>query len=871
MAQSRNRKGTGARKRSSSGANRSAQNAARGRAAADERARIRLEITAIALIAVGAFLLFALFSSATGVVGAGLDNILSGLFGPMAKALPFFLIAYGVLLVIGMIRGADLKRSILIAVIFIMFCALLAGRFIEVTDGVAAIAGSGDLALVFSRSAAGSGGGVVGTYIALGLVSLIGKPGLYILCIALICISGILLAGMSLAMATRVVREKTLSAREERQHRLEERRELYAEDSEDFQGRAASPRRGSFGQGAIQIPTFLGGGKSGEAGKDKQQNILDAVKNDATYGDHTKARGLEIEDTNIPFIPDEPVKVAPPRSVLATAGADLGKRPEGSMKYGLGQDDANYKLPPIDLLPKGAGKTISENPKRLEANAAKLEQALRDFGVEARVLKVTVGPTVTRYEVEPDIGVKIQSIKSLEPDLALKMGVNAVRVIAMADKSVLGIEARNENTSIVPLRDMIDSDEFRSMKSKISFALGKTTSGKRIIVDLGKMPHLLIAGRTGAGKSVCINSILLSILYRAKPSEVKLILIDPKIVELDSYNDLPHLLVPVITEPERAGTALSFAVSNMEDRYRKFKDNQVNELEMFNAKMRKEGRTDEILPYIVIVIDELNDLMSVAREKVETPIVRIAQKARAAGIHLIVATQNPVVSCLTGMIKNNIPARIAFAVMSNTASRVILDTQGAELLSGAGDMLFAPAGPQELIRIQGAYIPPASPDIKKVVDYVKKQMDPDYSTEAMVQMNEPATGRLTDDEDEFFMEAVEMLAQSRTEPKQVSVSMLQRRFRIGYNRAARLVDMMEERGIVAASDGTNKPRRLIISEAQLAGFLSSAGQPDYEQDLFEQTEFETDPYEEDEEDGVTFDSLETLDQQTVDWDTEDEF
>jgi len=838
LAKRRSRGNPGTRKRNSSVS------------VTEEKARIRLEIISITLIAVGAFLIFALFTQASGVVGEGLDKVLSGLFGPMAGALPFFLIGYGVLLIIGRLRGANMRRSFLIAAVFILFCILLAGTFIEVVNGNVRITIGDEVGLVFSNSAAGSGGGVVGVYIAKGLVGLIGKAGLYILCIALICISCILLAGMSMAMATRKVREKTLSAREERQKRLEERRAIYDEYSAHPGDFTPDPKSGAFKQGSFQVPSFLGGLKDGETGPNKQQNIINAVKNDETYGDHTKARGLEIEDTNLPFVTDGPKQAAPQRSVLAGSDASLGKRPTGAMQYGTSHDDSNYTLPSVELLPKGKVKSSGENPTVLKANAAKLEQALRDFGVEARVLKVTVGPTVTRYEVEPDIGVKIQSIKSLEPDLALKMGVRAVRVIAMADKSVIGVEARNANTSIVPLRDMIDCDEFRDMRSKTGIVLGKTTSGKRIIVDLQDMPHLLIAGRTGAGKSVCINSILLSILYRAKPSEVKLILIDPKIVELNSYNDLPHLLVPVVTDPERAGAALSYAVSNMEDRYKKFKDNGVNELELFNAKMRKEGRVDETLPQIVIVIDELNDLMSVAREKVETPIVRIAQKARAAGIHLIVATQNPVVTCLTGMIKNNIPARIAFSVTSNSASRVILDTPGAELLGGTGDMLFAPGGPQDLIRIQGAYTGPD--DVTKVVNYVKKQMDPDYSTEIMTQVNATMSGNLTDEEDEFFIEAVEMLAQSRTEPKQVSVSMLQRRFRIGYNRAARLVDMMEERGIVSASDGTNKPRRLIISEAQLASFLSSAGQ-----DLYE-------------DEAVSFRSLETLgaDDEEDDWDDE---
>jgi len=855
LAQRRSRRGnTNARKRSSAGTKRNADAAARGSAAADEKARIRLEIISIVLIAVGAFLLFALFTEASGKVGDGLDNVLSGLFGPMAGALPFFLIAYGVLLVIGIVRGANLRRSILIAAVFILFCILLAGRYIDIVGGEAIIIGRPDISLVFSGSAAGSGGGVVGTYIALALVGLIGKPGLYILCIALICISGILLAGMSMAMATRVVREKTISAREERQKRQDERRALYAEDNDRHNDFAAEPMAGSGRQAPIQVPSFLGGSNENNNGGDKQQKIIDAVKNDEVYGDHSRPRGLvEIEDTTVPFKPD-----TPRRSVPLSSDEAMGKQKADAMHYGTGQDDSHYSLPPLDLLSKSKGRGRIENTAKHEASAAKLEQALRDFRVEARVVKVTVGPTVTRYEVEPDLGVKIQSIRSLEPDLALKLEVESVRVVPLPRQSVIGIEAYNTNMSIVPLRELIDSEDFRDAPSSISFALGKNIAGKNIIVDLREMPHLLIAGTTGSGKSVCINSILLSILYRAKPSEVKLILIDPKVVELKGYNDIPHLLLPVVTDPERAAMALSYAVTIMGERYKKFDEHKVRTLEGYNAKMRKEGHPEEAMPQIVIVIDELSDLMMIASQRVQDSITRLAQMARAAGMHLIVATQQPLASILTSVIKANIPSRIAFAVSSNSASRVILDNPGAGRLHGKGDMLFSPLGTREAIRVQGAFAD--ENEVIKVVNHIKKQMDPDYSVEVMTQVNASVAGNLTDDEDELFLDAVRMVVDSKTDPKQVSVSMLQRRFRIGYNRAARLVDMMEERGIVAASDGTNKPRRLIMGDAQLAGFLASAGQVTFDDSIYTPEEPETS--------AVTFDSLEALEEK--DWDEEDD-
>jgi len=834
------RKSSSAKKRNTSSVKRNTGNATRKSPIAEDRARIRLEIASIALLAFGAFLIFALFSDASGKIGATFGQWLSGFCGPMANALPFFLIAYGGFLIIGFVRGSNPVRVISVAAIFVILCIMIAVRFIEMVDGEPVAAGGDDISVIYALSIAGESGGVLGMVIAKALVGQIGVAGLYILCTALVIVASILLVGAPMSKTLDVFREKKLSRRDERRLRVKERRALQ-EDEEYIdsvaESMAAMPRPGVGKPGFFHMPSFLGGGSSEDSiasgETDKQQRIIDAVKNDETYGDFTKGRGLEIEDTNTPFVPEAadeaeltpaqkpaPRKTAP-APAAAAAVASPGKRQADPIHF-VSQDDSNYRLPPADLLSKGKSNKKSESPLELRANAARLERALHDFRVEARVVKVTVGPTVTRYEVEPDVGVKIQSIRSLEPDLALKLEVRSVRVVPMPGYSVVGIEAYNSNTSIVPLRDIIDSEEFREAKSSICFALGKNISGERIVVDMKEMPHLLIAGTTGSGKSVCINSILLSILYRAKPSEVKLILIDPKVVELKSYNDLPHLLVPVVTDPERAAMALSYAVTIMNDRYKKFAEYNVRDLENFNKKMLKEGRPEDVMPQIIIIIDELSDLMMVASAKVQESISRLAQMARAAGMHLIVATQQPLASILTSIIKANIPSRIAFAVSSNSASRVILDNPGAERLHGKGDMLFAPVGMREAIRVQGAFA--EENEVLRVVSYVKKQMDPDYSADIMSQVDAAASGSLADDEDELFMDAVEMVAGT----KQASVSMLQRRFRIGYNRAARLVDMMEERGIVAASDGTNKPRRLIMNEAQLASFLASAERGPYE-------------------------------------------
>jgi len=498
-------------------------------------------------------------------------------------------------------------------------------------------------------------------------------------------------------------------------------------------------------------------------------------------------------------------------------GAPVGLTPGKGFKSGKNEDKIKeYRLPPIELLKKSPKPQRTDSASELKAKAARLEKTLNDFKVEARVVNVTIGPTVTRYEVQPNVGVKIQNIKSLEPDLALKLGVKSVRVVSMPDQAVISIEAYNARTELVGLRDIIDSEEFRSYDSKIAFALGKNISGEKIIADLAEMPHLLIAGTTGSGKSICLNSILLSILYRARPDEVKLILVDPKQVEFKFYNDVPHLLLPVVTEAERASIALGYAVSIMDDRYKKLAAAGVREIEGYNKLMRKEGRDEEVMPQIVIAIDELSDLMMIAPKQVQESISRLAAMARAAGMHLIVATQQPLASILTSVIKSNIPSRIALSVKSNSHSRVILDESGAERLHGNGDMLFSPVGVREPMRIQGSFM--SDTEIHKVCNFVKKEMDPDYSQSLVDAVAGDIQPKFEEDEDDLFREALELIATG--EKKTASVSMIQRSFRIGYNRAARLIDMMEERGIVASSDGTNKPRKIIKTSTQLAEMLS---------------------------------------------------
>lgn len=471
----------------------------------------------------------------------------------------------------------------------------------------------------------------------------------------------------------------------------------------------------------------------------------------------------------------------------------------------------SYKLPPLELLDVPQASNPAEYQKDIMDQCAVLEQTLADFKVRAKVIAVTRGPSVTRFELEPAPGVKVSSVVNLADDIALRLAAPGVRIEApIPGKSAIGIEAPNTKNDPVCLREVVEDEAVHKAPSRLCIGLGKDISGNIIPADLAKMPHLLVAGSTGSGKSVCINTIIAGILYKAKPEEVKLILVDPKVVELSNYNGIPHLLTPVVTEPKKAASALHWAVAEMERRYKAFAESHVREINSYNAQAQ------EKMPFIVIIIDELSDLMMVAKVDVEDAILRLAQKARAAGIHLILATQRPSVDVITGIVKANIPSRIAFAVSSQTDSRTILDMGGAEKLLGKGDMLFYPIGFNKPVRVQGAFVSDA--ELNKIVDFIVKQSIPvNYSEEVTAQELEcdskenknEEQGQTAPAEDELFEDALRLVL----DLGQASSSMLQRRFRIGYTRAARLVDTMEELGIVGQSVGS-KPREVIMSRQE---------------------------------------------------------
>ena len=482
-----------------------------------------------------------------------------------------------------------------------------------------------------------------------------------------------------------------------------------------------------------------------------------------------------------------------------------------------------YQFPPVDLLKAGSGQA-HDGTEEMRQNAERLSDTLQSFGIEAHIINVTRGPSVTRYELELQRGVKLSKVTNLADDIALALGASGVRIAAIPDKiSVVGIEVPNRIVSVVMAREVIDSPEFAKHKSKVSFAVGKDIGGNRIIGDIGKLPHLLIAGTTGSGKSVCMNSLIISLLYKAKPEEVKLIMIDPKMVELGIYNGIPHLLIPVVTDPKKAAGSLQWAVTEMMRRYRMMADAGVRDLESYNKQARMSADDEfEPMPQIVVVIDELADLMLVAAKEVEESICRIAQMGRASGIHLVIATQRPSADVITGLMKANIPSRIAFAVASAMESRIILDTAGAEKLVGKGDMLYAPLGQGKPKRVQGCFI--TDNEVQDVVTFIKDSSEAEYSDSVMAEIDKKAaesgksgsgssggTAAETEssDGDEMLPAAVDVIL----ETGQASVSMLQRRLKLGYARAARIMDEMEERGLVGPFEGS-KPRQLLIMREQ---------------------------------------------------------
>lgn len=527
---------------------------------------------------------------------------------------------------------------------------------------------------------------------------------------------------------------------------------------------------------------------------------------------HTMAEKQEHVEPVTPLQDPALQKVKPEEA--QKAAAEVAKHIETTMEQ---PGNSSYQYPPVSLLEEGKVENLEGTQAELRRNQIQLEDTIQSFGIDAHMVNVVRGPSVTRYELALDRGVKLNKLTNLADDIALSLGASGVRIAPIPNKnSVVGIEVPNHLVQTVSIHEVIDSPAFRNHSSKVAFALGKDIAGENIVGNIAKLPHLLIAGTTGSGKSVCMNSLIVSLLYKATPEEVRLIMIDPKMIELGIYNGIPHLLIPVVTDPKKAAGALQWAVTEMMKRYRLFSEVNVRDISSYNAVAAKDPDRQK-LPQIVIVIDELADLMLVAAKDVEESVCRIAQMARAAGMHLIIATQRPSADVITGIMKANIPSRIAFAVASAMESRIILDTQGAEKLVGRGDMLYFPLGAGKPIRVQGCMI--TGEEVERVAEFVKQYGQADYAEDVMHEIDQHAANKdkggssnhhdSMEEEDELLPDAIAIVVDTG----QASVSMLQRRLKLGYSRAARLVDQMEERGIVGPLEGS-KPRQLLITKEQ---------------------------------------------------------
>lgn len=813
--------------------------------------RVKDEIAAIIILALGVFMVIAVQTKFAGAVGQGVGLFLKGLFGFGAYFLPYILIFYAVLMFTKVTSKFRLKTVLLVTVLFLMIDLINAGRYVEGMQY--GILGIGE---VYDQGGELLNGGVFGMYVGSGIYKLIGLPGLYIFAVVIALICLLLLFNTPMAKFFEKAKERKAARRDRKAEAkaaiMEQEKAKAKEEAELAKKREAVQAAGrqvemdytppsKRAEELAQIKPIPSdkirpklNAKEWKKLPENKKKILDLMQDDTIFEDRDKSGGYGLdgsEPSSItqPELPPEPVaepepefdgfiKRTPEETAAVHGHVAIGGASVATAKSETEKEDTEvtvspakrgrYRKPPVDLLNAAAKEpTKTGMRENLSERATLLEATLQSFGVDANVVNVISGPSVTRYEIEPARGVKVQSITRLADDIALNMRARSIRIEApIPGKAAVGIEIENESRQMVSLREIIGSTAFRDHKSKLAFTVGRDIGGNAVVADLGKMPHMLIAGATGSGKSVCINTIIASILYKARPEEVKLVLIDPKMVELGNYNGIPHLLIPVVTDSTKAASALQWAVAEMTDRYKKFASRGVRDIGAYNSLMKKEGEKEEILPQIVIIIDELADLMMVASSQVEDAICRLAQLARAAGMHLILATQRPSVDVITGLIKANIPSRIAFMVSSQIDSRTIIDMAGAEKLVGNGDMLFKPQDLNKPKRIQGPFV--SDGEVERLIAFVKEQgEEPDYNEAVMERIEKGNSYDGNEEEDELLPDAIETVISAG----QASVSMIQRRFRVGYNRAARIIDMMEARGIIGPQDGS-RPRQVLISE-----------------------------------------------------------
>lgn len=828
----------------------------------DEERLISNEVLLLFAFAAGVLLFLCNFGI-IGPVGDTISKVMFGIFGLTAYAAPiliFIAITFGI-----SNQGNSIALIKLIAAIILFFCI---GIILELAGGFLSDMPEYSAKMIYQNSAdTKKGGGVIAGSIAYLMYHFLDMAGSVLIVIVLILICVVIITGKSLIGGVKESGKKVYAtARDD----VAYRRELASKRREEQNSRREESIRQKKEQrieedtekilrmnkkvSGVMLDTALKEEKNTIKRDDIHEIILNDVPDEmvmektvakniepfdslANVKIHSAGMTMDMEEVESDFA-DEPETIIPEtkqverRRPVAKAAETLSEKDEfiksQNAQRSMAKKTKEYRFPPINCLNKLGNSGSGNSPKELKETALRLQQTLNTFGVKVTVTDISQGPAVTRYELQPETGVKVSKIVGLADDIKLNLAATDIRIEApIPGKAAVGIEVPNKENSAVGLRELFESKEFKDFDSKLAFAVGKDISGKVVVADIAKMPHMLIAGATGSGKSVCINTIIMSILYKANPDEVKLIMVDPKVVELSVYNGIPHLLIPVVTEPKKAAAALHWGVAEMTERYKKFADMNVRDLKGYNklAKQMKEKNDPdaiEIMPQIVIIVDELADLMMVAAQEVEESICRLAQLARAAGIHLIIATQRPSVDVITGLIKANMPSRVAFAVSSGVDSRTILDMNGAEKLLGKGDMLFYPQGYPKPARIQGAFV--SDGEVQNVVDFLKNQVIGNTYSEDIEEKiknigNESTGGGYaasdsSGERDQYFIEAGKFII----EKEKASIGMLQRVFKIGFNRAARIMDQLADAGVVGEEEGT-KPRKVLMSVEEFEQYI----------------------------------------------------
>ena len=783
------------------------------------------EIIIWIVLAVSILLLISNFGFG-GTLGASASAFLMESFGAGAYLVPFLLFGVTAFLVSNKHNRIAYWKSGAAVICFLILC----GLFELISDA----------------------GGTVGGSLADILSPALGVAGTYVILIIMMIIGIVIITGRSVLKGVKKQSDRAYShakesntRRREASARRREERRTAREEKELEQAKAdkktASKRKDRHVEG-VSFDTTLSGRspemkemKADELKTDIPSAVQPNTKDtqDLVINRTQPEMATQPDDLPDPFDTDSAVESLAESKALAKrsrkkAGADAIAQETASVAQSVSENEVKnetYHTPPFSLLTRGK-KGGGDSDTHLRETAGKLQDTLHSFGVNVTVTNVSCGPSVTRYELQPEQGVKVSKIVGLADDIKLNLAAADIRIEApIPGKAAVGIEVPNKENSAVMLRDLLESTEFKNSASNVSFAVGRDIAGRCVVADIAKMPHLLIAGATGSGKSVCINTLIMSILYKASPDQVRLIMVDPKVVELSVYNGIPHLMIPVVTDPKKAAGALNWAVAEMTRRYQAFAEHQVRDMKGYNEKVSQlepdeNGNKPDTMPQIVIIVDELADLMMVAPGEVEESICRLAQLARAAGIHLVLATQRPSVNVITGLIKANMPSRIAFSVSSGVDSRTIIDMNGAEKLLGKGDMLFYPSGYQKPIRVQGAFV--SDKEVQKVTDYLKDHNgDAAYSQEVVEHMNSSAAGGnmvsgsdSASERDAYFVDAGKLII----DKEKASIGMLQRMFKIGFNRAARIMDQLCEAGVVGPEEGT-KPRKVLMSMEEFEHYI----------------------------------------------------